>query len=57
LSVLEKYLMQKWQDTGMQMMNEQANSASNIMTSQLAQQSNQWWQIVSKQDSLAPNMQ
>ena len=56
LSVLEKYLMQKWQDMWVTQMNEQANSASNIMQSQLAQQNNQWWNIVSKQDVLAPNM-
>jgi hypothetical protein len=37
-------------------MNQQANSASNIMTSQLAQQNNPNNNIVSKQDVLAPNM-
>lgn len=54
LGVLEKYLMQKWQETGMQTMNEAANSASNIMTSQLAQQNAAGWNIISKSDVLFP---
>jgi len=57
LSVLEKYLMQKWQEQWIQQMNEQANSASNIMQSQLAQQNSQWGNIISKETALTPNMQ
>jgi hypothetical protein len=57
LNVLEKYLKQKWQQEGMQMMNEQANSAGNIMQSQMYQQNAQWWNIVSKQDVLTPSVQ
>lgn len=56
LNVLEKYLKQKWQQEGMQMMNEQANSAGNIMQSQLAQQNAQWWNIISKQNVLQPSI-
>lgn len=57
LNVLEKYLMQRWQTQGMQMMNEQANTASNIMMSQVWQQNAQWSNIVSKQDVLQPSVQ
>jgi hypothetical protein len=57
LNVLEKYLKQKWQQEGMQMMNEQANSAGNIMQAQMYQQNAQWWNIVSKQDVLTPSVQ
>lgn len=56
MAVLEKYLIEQWQWQQMQQMNEQANTASNIMMWQASQA--QWqWDIISKQSVLEPNMQ
>jgi hypothetical protein len=56
MAVLEKYLIEQWQWQQIQQMNEQANTASNIMMWQASQA--QWqWDIISKQSVLEPNMQ
>jgi hypothetical protein len=47
-------LIENWQDTQMQQMNQQASTASNMLTSQLWQQE-AWWGIISKQDVLSTN--
>jgi hypothetical protein len=53
LKVLERYLIEQWQWLQVPQMNEQANTASNIMMGQASQ--NQWQSdIVSKQDVLNP---
>lgn len=55
MAVLEKYLIEQWQWQQIQQMNEQANTASNIMMWQASQA--QWqWDIISKQSVLEPNM-
>lgn len=53
LWVLEKALIDMWWKQQIQQMNEQANSAGNIMSSQLAQQ-NGMPQTISKQNVLEP---
>lgn len=52
LRVLERYLIDQWTGWQIQQMNEQANTASNILMSQWA---SQWSNIVSKQNVLDPN--
>lgn len=54
LQVLERYLIEQWQRQWIQQMNEQANTASNIMMWQAIQA--QWqWNIISKETVLNPN--
>ena len=54
LQVLERYLIEQWQWQWIQQMNEQANTASNIMMWQASQA--QWqWNIISKETVLNPN--
>lgn len=55
LWVLQQYLIDQWKEQDMQTMNQQANSAGNILTSQLGQQQN-WWNIISKENVLNPSM-
>jgi len=54
LTALEQYLIDQWEAPQQMTMNEQANTASNIMMAQ----ANQWmWnEVVSKQSVLEPNM-
>jgi len=55
LQVIERYLIEQWQWQQIQQMNEQANTASNIMMWQASQ--SQWqWDIISKKSVLEPNM-
>jgi hypothetical protein len=54
LQVIERYLIEQWQWQQIQNMNEQANTASNIMMWQASQW--QWqWDIISKQSVLQGN--
>jgi hypothetical protein len=53
LWTLEQYLIDQWQEPQMMWMNEQANSAANMMMWQASQNMNN--NIVSKQNVLEPN--
>lgn len=54
LQVLERYLIEQWQWQQIQQMNEQANTASNIMMWELSQAQSQW-NIISRETVLNPN--
>jgi hypothetical protein len=57
LDTLQVAMIQEWsKSTQLPAFNEQANSASNIMMSQLSQ-ANAQWQNISRQTVLAPNQQ